>query len=326
MAHSVRRSLAALLVLLAGVAGASAQSAFPDKPVKIVVGFPPGGGLDVLIRGVAQELTTKWGKPVVVDNRPGASSMIAAEGVAKSPADGYTLLAVTDQIYLANRFAFKTLPYDPDKSFASVILLARTGQFMIAYPGLAASNIKELIALEKAKPGSINYGHWGDGSPGHLVYETMNKTLGTGFVGVPYKGVAPVLQSLMANEIQLSIGSSGVAGQLLKAGKVKALAFASTVRHVEFSDVPTTTEQGSPQLQAFIWFGIAAPAGTPADIVGKLNADLQDVLRTPAFAERFVSGVGWSVVGGSPRDMDATILRELPLIRDMSANAGVRPQ
>jgi tripartite-type tricarboxylate transporter receptor subunit TctC len=303
-----RRSLAALMLMLAGVAAAHAQGAFPDKPVKIVVGFPPGGGLDVLIRGVAQELTTKWDKPVIVDNRPGASSLIASEAVAKSPADGYTLLAVTDQIYLANRFAFKALPYDPDKSFANVILLARTGQFMIAHPGLAASNLKELVALEKAKPGSINYGHWGDGAPPHLVYETMNKTLGTAFVGVPYKGVAPVLQSLVANEIQLSVGSSGVAGQLLKAGKVKALAFASTVRHAEFTDVPTTTEQGMRQLQAFIWFGI------------------QDVLRTPAFVERFVTGVGWSVVGGSTADMDATIQRELPLIRSMAANAGVKPQ
>jgi tripartite-type tricarboxylate transporter receptor subunit TctC len=197
---------------------------------------------------------------------------------------------------------------------------------MIAHPSLAASNLKELVALEKAKPGSINYGHWGDGAPPHLVYETMNKTLGTAFVGVPYKGVAPVLQSLVANEIQLSIGSSGVAGQLLKAGKVKALAFASMARHVEFTNVPTTTEQGMPQLQAFIWFGIAAPAGTPPDIVSKLNADMQEVLRIPAFTERFVAGVGWSVVGGSPADMDATIQRELPLIRGMIANAGVKPQ
>jgi tripartite-type tricarboxylate transporter receptor subunit TctC len=308
------------------MACAEAQPAYPDRPVKIVVGFPPGGGLDVLIRGVAQALSDKWGKPVVVDNRPGASSLIAAEAVAKAPPDGYTLLAVTDQIYLANRFVFKALPYDPDKSFASVIQLARTGQFMIAHPSLAASNLKELIALEKAKPGSINYGHWGEGSPPHLVYETVNKTAGTAFVGVPYKGVAPVLQSLVANEIQLSVGSSGVAGQLLKTGKVKALAFASTARHAEFADVSTTTEQGAAKLQAFIWFGIAAPAGTPADIVGRLNADMAEVLRTPAFARRFVSGIGWSVVGGSPADMDATIRRELPLIRDMIANAGVKPQ
>jgi len=320
------RGILAVLALLAVVPAAQAQSGFPDKPVRIIVGFPPGGGLDVLIRGVAQELGNRWGKPVVVDNRAGASSLIAAEAVAKSPPDGYTLLAVTDQVYLANRFAFKSLPYDPDKSFASVIQLARTGQFMIAHPGLAASNLKELVALEKAKPGSINYGHWGEGSPAHLVYETMNKKYGTKFVGVPYKGVAPVLQSLVGNEIQLSIGSSGVAGQLLKTGKVKALAFASTPRHAEFADVSTTAEQGMPDLQAFIWFGIAAPAGTPADIIAKLNADIRDAVRTPAVAERFVTSVGWTLVAGTPTEMDATIQRELPLIRDMIANAGVKPQ
>jgi tripartite-type tricarboxylate transporter receptor subunit TctC len=320
------RFIAALALTMVTIAAGHAQSSFPDKPVKIVVGFPPGGGLDVLIRGVAQELSNRWGKPVVVDNRPGASSIIAAEAVAKSAPDGYTLLAVTDQIYLANRFAFKSLPYDPDKSFASVIQLARTGQFMIAHPSLAAMNLKELITLEKAKPGTINYGHWGDGAPPQLLYETMNKKYGTSFVGVPYKGVAPVLQSLVSNEIQLSIGSSGVAGQLLKTGKVKALAFASTPRHAEFADVPTTTEQGMPDLQAFIWFGIAAPAGTPADIVAKLNADMRDAVRTPAVSERFVISVGWTLVAGTPAEMDATIKSELPLIRDMIANAGVTPQ
>ena len=320
------RGLVAALALLIGLSTVQAQNAFPDKPVKIVVGFPPGGGLDVLIRGVAQELSNRWGKPVVVDNRPGASSMIAAEAVAKSPPDGYTLLAVTDQIYLANRFAFKSLPYDPDKSFVSIIQLARTGQFVIAHPSLAAANLKELIALEKAKPGSINYGHWGDGAPPQLLYETMNKKYGTSFVGVPYKGVAPVLQSLVGNEIQLSIGSSGVAGQLLKTGKVKALAFASTPRHADFPEVPTTTEQGMADLQAFIWFGIAAPAGTPADLIARLNADLRDAIRTPAVAERFVTSVGWTLVAGTPTEMDAAIRRELPLIRDMIANAGVKAQ
>ena len=320
------RGLATALALLAFLPSVQAQSAFPDKPVKIVVGFPPGGGLDVLIRGVAQELSSKWGKPVIVDNRPGASSMIAAEAVAKAPPDGYTLLAVTDQIYLANRFVFKSLPYDPDKSFASVTQLARTGQFVIAHPSLAASNLKELIALEKAKPGSINYGHWGDGSPPQLLSETMNKKYGTSFVGVPYKGVAPVLQSLVSNEVQISIGSSGVAGQLLKTGKVKALAFASTPRHAEFADVPTTAEQGMPDLQAFIWFGIAAPAGTPADIVARLSTDLREAIRTPSVAERFVTSVGWTLVAGTPEEMDTTIKTELPLIRDMIANAGVKAQ
>jgi tripartite-type tricarboxylate transporter receptor subunit TctC len=315
-----------LALTIATIAPGHAQSDFPDKPVKIVVGFPAGGGLDVLIRGVAHELSLKWDKPVVVDNRPGASGLIAAEAVAKAKPDGYTLLAVTDQHYLSNRFIFKSLPYDPDKSYASVIRLARSGQFVIAHPDVAANDLKELVALDKARPGSLNYGHWGDGAPPQLLYETMNKVRGTALVGVPYKGVAPVLQALTANEIQLSVASSGVAGGLLRSGKLKALAFASTPRHVELSTIPTTAEQGMPELQASIWFAIAAPAGTPAAIISKLNADMSDVLRQPVFLDRFITSVGWSVVGGSPSDMDAAIQRELPIIRDMITNAAVKPQ
>jgi tripartite-type tricarboxylate transporter receptor subunit TctC len=154
----------------------------------------------------------------------------------------------------------------------------------------------------------------------------MNKTLGTRLVAVPYKGVAPMMQALVADEVQLAIGSSAIAGQLLKADKLKALAFASSPRHAEFRDVSTTIEQGVPDLQAFVWFAIAAPAGTPADIVGRINADMREILSVPAFAERFVTGMGFGVIAGSPSDMDAAIQRELPLIRAMSTNAGVKAQ
>jgi len=294
--------------------------------VKIVIGVTPGGGLDVLVRGIAQDLSARWGKSVVVENRPGASGLIAAEAVANSPPDGYTLFAITDQIYLSNRFIFKSLPYDPDKSFASIILMARTEQFLLANPDAPASGLGELVAAAKQKPNTFAYGTWGDGSPPQLVYETLNKKAGISLLGVAYKGVAPVINALTANEVQLSVGSSAVAGQLLRAGRLKALAFAGQARSPDFPEVPTTTEAGYPEIQAFIWFALVAPARTPNAIIERINADVRDVLTQPTFAQRFVTSVGWQLIASTPAGMDETIAKELPIIRDMVANAGVKPQ
>ena len=319
-------ALATILALTAPVASSGQAQTYPDKPVKIALGVPPGGGLDVLVRGVAQELSAKWGKSVVVENRPGASGLIAAEGVANAAPDGYTLLATTDQIYMGNRYAFKNLPYNPDTSFANITIMARAEQFLLANPGVPAKTLPELVALEKQKPGTLAYGTWGDGSPPHLVYETLNKNTGSKFLHVPYKGVAPVLNALTTNEVQLSVGSSGVAGQLMKADKVKALALAAKERSPLFPDVPTTTELGFPEIQAFIWFGLAAPAATPKAITDKISADVRDVLKQPAFAERFVYAQGWKLIASTPAETDELIRNELPIIRDMSAAAGVKPQ
>ena len=320
----IRASLG-LLALIVADAPAAAQT-FPDKPVKIVLGASPGGGLDVLVRGVAAELSTKWGQSVVVDNKPGASGMIAAEGIAKSAPDGYSLFATTDQIYMANRYAFKNLPYDPDKSFANITIMARAEQFLLAHPDVPARTLPELIAADKQTPGKLAYGSWGDGSPPQLVYETLNRNAGTKFLHVPYKGVAPVLNALTGNEIQLSVGSSGVAGGLLRAGRVKALAIAAKQRSPLFPDVPTTTEMGHPEILSFIWMGLAAPAGTPQAIVDKISADVREIVKQPAFTERFIATPGWTTIAATPAETDQIIKSELPIIRDMSAAAGVKPQ
>lgn len=325
MLKSVLRAIAFGLAVALATTSAHAQT-YPDKPVKIVLGVPPGGGLDVLVRGLAQELSTKWGKSVVVENRPGASGLIAAEGVANAAPDGYTLMATTDQIYMGNRYAFKNLPYNPDTSFANITVMARAEQFLLANPGVAAKTLPELIALEKQKPGTLAYGSWGDGSPPHLVYETLNKNTGSKFLHVPYKGVAPVLTAITGNEIQLSVGSSGVAGQLLKADKVRALAIAAKERSPLFPEVPTTAELGFPEIQAFIWFGLAAPAGTPTAIIDKISTDVREVVKQPAFAERFITKLGWKSIASTPAETDRIIKNELPIIRDMSAAAGVKPQ
>jgi tripartite-type tricarboxylate transporter receptor subunit TctC len=266
-------AIAALALTVASGLPARAESS-PDRVVKIVLGVTPGGGLDVLVRGIAQELGTRWGKSVVVENRSGASALIAAEAVA--------------------RFVFKNLPYNPDTSFANITLLARAEQFLLAKPDVPAKSLRELVAVDRQKAGQLAYGTWGDGSPAQLVYETVDKKTGTSFLGVPYK--------------------------------VKALALAATARSPEFPDVPTTAEVGFAEIQAFIWFGLAVPAGTPSAVVERISRDVPAILKQPAFAERFVTSLGWQLVASTPVEMDATIKGELPVIRDMIANAGVKPQ
>lgn len=304
----------------------SLAQTFPEKPVKIVVGAAAGGGLDVLARAVAQELGAKWGKPVIVDNRPGAAGAISAEVVASAPPDGHTLIGLTDQIYLANRFVYKKLPYDPERSFTSIVLMAKADQLILAIPSVQATDIKSLVALDKEKPGTLAYGSWGDGSPPQLLFETLNKTAATSFLNVPYKGVAPVLAALSSSEVQVSVISGGTARPLMSSGKLKPLAIAAKTRAPELPDIPTTAELGYPQLRAFIWFGLAAPAGTSSAIVDRINADVVDILKQPAFAERYVASLGWQVVASTPAEMDATIREELPIIREMVHNAGVVPQ
>lgn len=322
----MKRSVISTLVICALVAMASpARAEYPERIVKIVSGAPPGGGLDILVRGVAQELTVKWGKSVIVENRAGASGMIAASAVAGSAPDGYTLLAVTDQTYLANRFMFKNLPYDPD-AFANISLIALANQIILVNAEIPVKTLSELMALEKQKPGSLAYGSWGDGSTPQLVYETLNKGSGSAFLNVPYKGVAPVLVALTTNEVQMSVISGGTAAGLLSSGKVRPLAIAAKSRAPEFPDLPTTAEAGFPQLRASIWFGITAPPGTPKALVEKISADVREIANRPAFVERFVTAQGWKLVASTPAEMDAAIQAELPVIREMVANTGVQPQ
>jgi tripartite-type tricarboxylate transporter receptor subunit TctC len=312
---------ATLLTVMLPVTG----QAFPERTIKIIVGAAPGGGLDILARAVAQELTTSWGKPVIIENRLGASGLIAAEAVASAPPDGYTWLAVTDQIYLSNRFAFKQLPYNPD-GFANISILARADQFVLATPNVPANSIRELISLDREKPDTLSYGMWGDGSPPQLLYETLNKTAGTKLLGIPYKGVAPVMNALGTNEVQLSVASAGTAGPFIRAGKLKALAVAAKSRSPEFPEIPTTAEQGYPDLQASIWFGLAAPGGTPTGIIEKASTTIRDIVRQPAFSERFITSIGWKLIASTPAEMDARIQAELPIMRRMIENAGVLPR
>jgi tripartite-type tricarboxylate transporter receptor subunit TctC len=317
-------SLVFFCSLIAAAAPSSSQT-YPDHVVRIIVPAAPGGGLDVLCRGIAQGLTSRWGRSVIVENRAGASGLVGASTVANSSPDGYTLLAVTDQMYLSNRYTFKKLPYDPD-TFVNISLLAVANQLVLVNSELPVKTLGDLVELDKKKPGALTYGNWGDGSTPQLLYETLNKEAGTKFLGVPYKGVAPVLVALTANEVQLSVISGGTAAPLLKSGSVRPIAIAAKSRAPEFPDVPTTAEAGFPQLRASIWFGLAAPPGTPAALIERISADIRDIMQQATFIDRFIKPQGWRLVASTPAQMNDTIREELPTVRDLIANAGVQPQ
>ncbi len=320
------RSIVAGAALALGlVANATAQQ-FPERVVKIVVPFPPGGGIDVLIRVIAAELTAKWGQPVIIENRAGAGGNIGAEIVAKSAPDGYTLLASVNQTFEANRYLFKALPFDPERSFVPVTLMAQSDHFLLAHPSLAAKDVRELVALAKRQPGKLNYGSFGIGGQPHLIYETLNKKEGLDLLHVPYKGIVPLLTAVTAGEVHLATGSAGVAGELLKAGRLKALAIAGKRRAAQFPDVPTTAEAGYPELIGSIWYGLFTPAGTPAAIVEKIGDDVRALLKTPAFAEKHVVSKGFDVVASSSKEFSAAISEGAARVGEMIRAAGIKPE
>ena len=321
----LKRPLLALLLAFCAAVAAHAQT-FPARPVKILVPFPPGGGIDVLVRAMAAELSPKWGQAVVIENRPGAGGNIGAELVARAEPDGHTLLATVNQTFTSNRYLYKALPFDPDRSFLPVTLMVQGDHFLLANPALAAKDVRELVALAKAQPGKLTFGSFGSGSQPHLVYVTLNKREGLDLLHVPYKGIAPLLAALVAGEVNLGTGSAGVAGQLIKAGRVKALAVAGKQRAAQFPDVPTTAEAGYPYLLASIWFGLFAPAGTPAAVIDRVSGDARALLKTSAFAEKHVTSKGLEVVASTPAELAAAIREESVSVGEMIRAANVQAE
>ena len=304
----------------------STADGFPSKPVHVIVPFPPGGGVDIVVRAVAAELDKKWGQRVVVENKPGAASLIGADVVARAPADGYTLLATINQTITSNRFLFKNIPYDPDKSFAPVSLMTRSDQILLANANMPVSSLKELVAKASSAKSPFAYGSFGNGSQPHLLYELLKAEKKLDLTHVPYKGVVPALTALAGGEIQLGLGSANVAGALIKAGKIKPIAVAGEKRSEVYPDVPTTTEEGFPGLQASVWYALFAPAGTPAPIVDKISTDVANILKAPAFTEKHLTPRGLDLVAGGPEELAAEIQKDVKLTEAMVRAAGVKPE
>src|SRR5438105_2270442 len=303
----MRRILAA--GLLAFAAAAAAQT-WPSKPVRIVVAYPPGGGIDVLGRQLAEKLTAGWAQPVVVENRPGANTIVAADAVAKSPPDAYSVLLTTDATFSINPHLYARLPYDAERDFTPVTMLVLLQQLLVANPSLPAANLAELIRLAKDRPGSINYASYGSGSQPHLSGEMLKYKAGIDLVHVPYKGISLAVPAVMAGEVQLTFSGIATCLALLKSGRDKPIAIGGPRRSPLLPEVPTFSELGYPDVETHAWFGLFLPAGAPREAVTRLYQDTGKILDEPEFRQKQLIEKGYEVVGSSPEEFTAYLKRD----------------
>ena len=319
----VMRTLAAT-VLIAACFGlpALAQTAWPSKPVRLVVAFPPGGVADVMARVVSQPLSEALGQPVVVENRAGANGNVAADAVAKAPADGYTVLVATTGIESANPFLFARMPFDPGKDLTHVAALGRIQLFLVTKAALAVRDTKEFVAFARANPGKLSYGSAGAGSTPHLAGELFKQQAGFYATHIPYRGAAPALQDLLAGQIDYYF-DPGISFPHVRAGKLKMLAVASNKRSALFPEVPTLAEVGYQGVEADTWFGVYAPAGTPADVITRLNRDLNKALATAAVKARF-QDVGGETTPMSPVEFKAVAQAEAKVFGALIKERGIK--
>jgi len=300
----------ALALLLACVAVAAQAQTWPSKPVRIVVAYPPGGGIDVMGRQLAEKLTGMWGQPVVVENKPGANTIVATEAVAKSPADGYTVLLTTDATFSINPHLYAKLPFDTQRDFIPVTMLVLLQQLLVANPSLPANTLEELIALAKAKPGTINYASYGSGSQPHLSGEMLKYKAGIDLVHVPYKGISLAVPAVMAGEVQLTFAGIATSMPQLKAGRIKSLAIGGPKRSPLLPQVPTFAELGYPEVETHAWFGLFLPAGSPREVVNRIYQDTRKIIEEPEFRQKQLIDKGYDVVGSSPEEFAAYITKD----------------
>jgi tripartite-type tricarboxylate transporter receptor subunit TctC len=299
MFKTLLRPLLALSLAAAALA-APAQEAYPSRPIKLVVPYAPGGPADLLARMVGEKLSTRLGQPVVIENKPGAGGHTGGELVAKAPADGYTLMLGT----IAHNGAvklYKNLRYDPLNDLQPVILIAESPSVLLVNQNVPAKSVAELLALARSKPGQLTYGSAGNGSAMHMAAELFKYMTHIDYVHVPYRGGGPAMTDLLGGQITMTFDSLGTANQYIKAGKVRALAVTSATRNPSLPDVPTVAEAGVPGYSSVPWYTISAAKGVPAPIVAKLNAEINAVLKSPDFAQRW-DALGVLPLGGTPAE------------------------
>jgi tripartite-type tricarboxylate transporter receptor subunit TctC len=300
-----RRALFSVIIaMIALPGGASAQTTYPAKPVRILVPFPPGGPADALARIVGDKLGQALGQPFVIENKPGAGGNIGMEQGAKAAADGYTLtLAPTGNLTIAPSLYAK-LPYDPAKDYAPITVLATVPNILIVHPSVPARSVAELIALAKAKPGTLNYASPGNGSGPHLAGELLKSMAGIDLVHVPFNGVGPAMTGVLAGDVQMSFAQSSAALPHVKSGKVIALGVASRKRIAAAPELPTIAEAGLPGFDVTSWYALVAPAGTPATVVDRLHAEIVKVLGSADVREK-IAALGAEPVGNTPVEFTA---------------------
>ena len=325
-----RRSVGHAVVAVVAVACAASHPAvaaaepFPTKPITIVVPFAPGGGTDALARSVGAKLQQSLGQPVLVDNRPGAGGTIGAAFAARAPGDGYTLLILNVLPHTASTGLYKNLSFDPVKSFAAVGLLGSTPYVVTVNPSVPAHNMKELVALAKAKPGSINYGSSGTGGVSHLSTELLKREAKVDFTHVPYRGDGPVITDLIAGQVQLTLGNVVAMLPHIRAGKLRALAVTGDTRMDVLPEVPTVKESGYPDYSVVGQFGLAAPAGTPPEIIKRLHTALVAAVQSPDLVKTFTSQ-GVTPQTSTPAQMQSLMASEQKvwtrLVKDIGISA-----
>ena len=315
----MRLKTLAVALLLSGAA--AAQQPFPSKPINWVVGFPPGGGADGVTRLVAAKLSQNIGQPVLVENRPGASSIIAAQYVAQAAPDGYTIVMVEQGVLVYNRALYSKLPYDPVRDFAPVTNMIRAPVILAVNADFPANDFKSFIETVKKQPGKFSYGSPGRGIAHNLAMEALKARAGLDIVDVHYKGIAPVIQDLTAGQIPIAPIDTVVALPHLKSGKVRALATFSDQRLSVTPDVPALGELGFPGMDIAPIVGVAAPRKTPKDVIAKLNAEIVKAVRDPEVSKR-LAGLGLEIIADTPEQfeawLDAEAKRMLPFIKSLN--------
>ena len=281
---------------------ALAQSSFPMRPVRVIMPFPPGGPSDVMMRELALELSERWKQPVLVDNRPGANTLIGAEAASKMPPDGHGLFYATAAALSISPVLYKKIPFDAERDFVPVTQLASSTNFLMVSSALPVKTLKEFIDYARARPGSVDYGSMGIGSTGHLDTVGLERAAGVKLNHVPFKGAGPVIPELIQGRIAVFFSSVGtLVVPAVREGKVNLLAVSATARSEQFPNVPTFLEQGV-DLVTGTWLGLVAPAGTPSDLVARISADVARILRDPAFEEKHVKSQGLKSVGSTPAE------------------------
>ena len=300
---------AAALTCVTSLSLAQTAASFPNRNIKIVVPFAPGGSSDLLARLVAQRMTADWGQPVIVENKPGAGATLGADQVAKAPPDGYTLLLAATHHTIAQN-VFKNLPYDIGRDFAPVSVIALIPNMVVINAKIPANTIQEFVALAKAQPGKLNYGSAGAGTAHHLIGEMFNLQAQTNIVHIPYKGSAPAISDLVSGQVQLMFDTITAGLPQVTAGKTRALAVTTAKRSSALPDVPTLNETILPGFDVGTWFGLLAPAKTPSDIVNKLSSEVTKIVNTPEVRSQLLA-TGAEPVGNTSAEMSAQIKKEL---------------
>jgi len=312
-----------ILLAFSFCAAAHAQS-WPQRPVKIIVPFAPGGASDLMPRLVADKLTGMWGQPIVIENRPGAAGNLGMEAGAKSPADGYTLISAPNGNMVVNPHMYSKLAYDVFKDLAPVTRISAVQNVLVVHPDVPAKTMKELVALAKAKPGELNFASPGNGSQAHVAVELLKLRLGLDLVHVPYQGVGPAIKDLLGGRINVMVAQLPSALPQVKAGKLRALGVCSAQPLAALPGVPTVASAaGLPGFEAVSWYAVMAPAGTPKDVIAKIQGDIARVLQMPEVREK-LEGMGAEPSGETPEALAARIKAEYDAWGEVVRKASIK--